>query len=374
MTGTFLTVSPPLPLDVHARWPASALPFPFHEGPIGLFARARQGLWECLRRLNLAAGSVALVPAYHHGSEIEVYVRAGVGLRYYEAGTDLAPDPAELDARFDRNVRILHIIHYLGFSQDVERWRAWCDRRGVTLVEDTAQGWLGAVQGRPLGTWGEVSLFSIYKTIGVQDGGAATLQGSLVRPSGRRRLGLRGIAVKHGAWLAGRSALAGALWARLRRIGAYVPEKDFSLGDPARRATTLTSTLLPRLVVGPVAGVRARHYRRLLHDLAPWVPEPFRRDPEELSPFAFPVFVDDKERAAALLLRQGIRAVNAWSVPHPSLPVHAFPGAAHRRSGTLLLPVHQELRAEDLDHIVSAARGALGAPVYAPANRRTSAR
>jgi perosamine synthetase len=153
-----------------------------------------------------------------------------------------------------------------------------------------------------------------------------------------------------------------------------VPERDFSLGDPTRRAATLTSFLLPRLVAGSVAGARARHYRRLLHDLAPWVPEPFRRDPEELSPFAFPVFVEDKERAAALLLREGIRAVNAWSVPHPSLPVHAFPGAAYRRSGTLLLPVHQELRAEDLDHIVSAARAALGPPVYAPASRRASAR
>lgn len=363
MSGTLLTVHPPLPWRVYGRRPATLLPFPFQDGRLGLFARARQGLFEGLQRLGLGSGDVALVPAYHHGSEIEAYVRAGLGLRYYDVGPDLAPDPAELDARFDPSVRILHLTHYLGFAQETERWRTWCDPRGVQLVEDVAQGWLGSSGGRPLGTLGALSLFSIYKTVGVPDGGAAVLQGAMLRPSGRGRLGLRAVAVKHGTWLAGRWPLVGALRARMRSAPTYVAEKDFTLGDPHRGATYAASILVPRLVTAPVAEQRVHHYRRLLAELSPWVPDPFRRDPEGLSPFAFPIFVTDKARSAAMLTAQGVRAVDAWSVPHPTLPARDFPGAAHRRSGVLLLPVHQELRPGDLDRIASAARTALGSEV-----------
>jgi hypothetical protein len=360
---SFLTVAPPLPWNVYARRPAATLPFPFRDGRVRLFARARQGLFEGLRRLGLGRGDSALVPAYHHGSEIEAYVRAGIALRYYEAGPDLVPDEAELEARLDSSVRLLHVIHYLGFAQDGGRWRKWCDRRGIHLIEDAAQGWLGVVRGRPLGTSGVLSLFSVYKTIGIPDGGAVVLRGALLEPSGRAGRGARGIAIKHGAWLAGRYAAIGSLWTRLRSARAYISEKDFTLGDPGRGATVAAEFLIRRLVSSPIAETRARHYRLLLGELGPWVPDPFRRDPDGLCPFAFPVLVSDKTRSAGDLMKWGVRAVNAWSVPHPTLRAAEFPAAARRRSGTLLLPVHQELQPGHLERIVSAAREALGPPM-----------
>ncbi|HET9251881.1 MAG TPA: DegT/DnrJ/EryC1/StrS family aminotransferase [Candidatus Eisenbacteria bacterium] len=363
MSAAILTVAPPLPWNVYVRRCTTALPFPFKNGLGKLFARARQGLYEGLLLLRLPRGAKALVPAFHHGSEIEAYVQAGLDLLYYDVGPDLAPDPAELDARLDPSVRVLHVIHYLGFAQDAARWRHWCDLRGIHLVEDAAQGWLGAIDGRPLGTWGTLALFSIYKTVGVPDGGAVVLEGTLLRPTGRHHMGVRGVAVRHGAWFAARSPAVGSLWRRLRRAQAYLAEKDFRLGDPRRGATAPLSILLPRLLASPVAEARARHYRALTAELRAWVPRPFRRDPEGLSPFAFPVFVVDKERAAAGLMRHGVRAVKLWSVPHPSLRVTEFPGAARLRQGTLLLPVHQELRPEDLERIVSAAYATLGPPV-----------
>jgi hypothetical protein len=366
--STFLSVTPPLPWNVYVRRPARSLPFPFHRGRVVLFARARQGLHEGLQRLGLRSGDAALVPAYHHGSEIEAYVRAGLDLRYYDAAPDLAPDPSELESSLEPSIRVLHLIHYLGFSQDTERWRRWCDARGIQLVEDAAQGWLGTDQGRPLGTSGDLSLFSVYKTVGVPDGGAVSLRGEVLEPSGSRSWGVCALVLKHGAWFAGRSSPAGALWARLRGDPVYVAGKDFALGEPGLAALKATSALVPRLVASPVAEERVRRDRRLLAELLPWVPEPFRRDPEGLSPFAFPVFVEDKARAVSLLLRQGIRAVNAWSVPHPTLPVERYPRAARRRSGTLLLPVHQELQWNDLERIVTAARAALGPPPLCEGN------
>ena len=362
MKGGLLSVAVPLPCDAYLRRPVASLPFPLQGGEKGIFARARQGLYEALQRLGLRRGEAALVPAYHHGSEIEAYVRAGVGVRYYDVGAGFGPDPAEIDARFDANVRVLHLTHYFGFDQDSDRWRAWCDDRGVHLVEDAAQGWLGQARGRPLGSLGDVALFSLYKTIGVPDGGAVALRGALLHPSGPRPFGLGALGLKHTAWLASRWSPMGKVWARRRSARVYVAGKDFDLGDPGRAATRATSMLIPRLLVPPVAEARASHVRRLLQDLRPWVPEPLRRDPEQLSPYTLPVLARDKTRTLALLLERGIGAINAWSVPHPSLPVAAFPGAARWRSRVLLLPVHQELRSGDLDRIASTARSVLGSP------------
>jgi dTDP-4-amino-4,6-dideoxygalactose transaminase len=249
----------------------------------------------------------------------------------------------------------------LGVAQDVAAWRSWCDARGVLLVEDDAQGWLGAAQGKPLGTTGDIALFSLYKSVGVPDGGAVVVRGEPIGPARLGKAGASAALVKHGAWLASRWGPLGSLWASRRRTRAYDAEKDFALGDPESPAVAVTGNLAVRLAVPAVAETRRRHYRRLLEALQRWVPEPFVRDLGAASPFAFPVQVTHKQRAISIMAEHGVVAVDAWSVPHPSLPAGSFPIAARRRASVVLLPVHQELRDRDLDRIIVAARSALGA-------------
>ena len=70
-----------------------------------------------------------LAPAFHHGSEIEALLRAGLECRFYEVGESLAPDPAELESLVGPRTRALLLIHYLGRPQAAARWREWCDER-----------------------------------------------------------------------------------------------------------------------------------------------------------------------------------------------------------------------------------------------------
>jgi peroxiredoxin Q/BCP len=92
----------------------------------------------------------------------------------------------------------------------------------------------------------------------------------------------------------------------------------------------------------------------LLELLGDRVPPPFGERVEEACPFAFPVVSEDKLGLIHHLSKQGIRALNMWAVPHPLLPVDRFPGAAHRRETMVALPVHQELRMQDLERIAAA--------------------
>ena len=357
MTEPRLGVWPPLPPGAHVRRRRRELPFPLAEPGCALFSRARHGLWQGVRALGLHAGDEVLVPAYHHGSEIEALARAGLRLRFYEAHEGLAPLAEELDSLLAPSVRALYLIHYLGFPQDAPRWRAWCDERGLFLLEDAAQAWLASSGGQPLGSSGDLSVFCLYKSFGLPDGAALVCRvppRAGKRSSGR---GLGALARRHALWLAARSGGLARIGSRFERDGEYVAGEDFALGEPASAPSRATLFLLPRLADASAAARRRANYRVLLDELADLVPSPFGELPEGASPFAFPLEVPDKAGLLERLRRSGVHALDFWSVPHPALPADAFPGAAARRERGVALPVHQELRPSDLERVVTAVRG-----------------
>lgn len=114
--------------------------------------------------------------------------------------------------------------------------------------------------------------------------------------------------------------------------------------------------LLDRLAEESVAARRRRNYQVLLDALGDRVARGFRSVPAGASPFLLPVETSDKAGLIERLDRLGIEAWDVWSVPHSSLPRAEFPDAEARRSRTVGLPVHQELRPRDLERIAEAAR------------------
>ena len=346
-----LGVWPPLPLDVYRR-PANPLPFPLGERSSRLYRFGRQALWHGVRALGLGSGDAILVPAYHHGSEVEALIRAGLECTFYEGSEGLEPDEDELETLLADRTRALLLIHYAGFPQDAARWRRWCDDRGLLLIEDAAQAWLASRDDRPVGTLGELSIFCLYKTFGLPDGAAGV--GATGAPgAGRRgRIGARGLARVHAAWLMARFAPFAQLSGAFEH--PYVPEEDFALGDPETSPSKATIRLLPRVTDSGAAQARCENYSKLLTELGQFVPPPFTSVPGGASPFLFPIRTLDKRGLLEGLRRRGIVGLDSWSAAHPSLPPGRFPRAASLRSSIVGLPVHQELRAGDLDRIATA--------------------
>src|SRR5205823_10573872 len=73
-----LTIWAPLPFRRLLASRPDPPPFPLADPRCRLVTRARHGLWLGVRALGLGPGDEVLVPAYHHGSEVEALVRAGV--------------------------------------------------------------------------------------------------------------------------------------------------------------------------------------------------------------------------------------------------------------------------------------------------------
>ncbi len=356
MSETILMSLPPLNPRVWMQRRRGNLPFPLGEDGCRLFSRARHGLLHGLRALAVGPGDEILAPAYHHGSEIEALERAGAHCVFYDCGEALAPDPAELERLVGERTRALHLTHYLGFPQDAARWRRWCDARGLVLIEDAAQAWLARVADRPAGAHGHLAIFSLYKTFGLPDGGALVCGASAPAPASRGETAAVRLGLEHAAWVAGRSPAAGALVSRLRPARPYDAAADFALGDP-RPPSRATLLALGRVADPAVAERRRDNYEFLLSRLGDLVTPPFGALPEGACPLVLPVSAADKPALLRRLRAAGIRALDLWSVPHPSLEQHRFVRAAALRRTLVGLPVHQELRQRDLDRIADAVRG-----------------
>jgi dTDP-4-amino-4,6-dideoxygalactose transaminase len=344
----------PLPLSIWIQPRSARLPFPLDEPTCRLFSRGRHALWQGARASGLAPGDEVLAPAYHHGSEIEALARLGLRCRFYEATETLEPDENELRRLLGPRTRALHLTHHLGFPQDAARWRRWCDEHGLLLIEDAAQSWLATRAGRPVGSFGDMAIFCLYKTFGFPDGAALHSRVPLPQPAADGSIAVKAIAFDHALWLTTRSAILSRVAERVYRQRRYVPEEDFALGDPGRAPSMATLAAIPRAVRVDAAGRRRANFARLLPALGDLAPSAFRRMPEGASPFVFPIATDGKPSMLRRLRARGIRAIDLWSTPHPSLPSEDFPGAAALRSRVIGLPVHQEMRDQDPAWVIRA--------------------
>jgi perosamine synthetase len=354
-----LSIWAPLSPGVYARRPERPLPYPLDEPNHRLFSRARHGLWQGVRALGLGPGDTVLVPAYHHGSEIEALSRAGIHCRYYEIDESLQPVEEALSEIMDPSVRALYLIHYFGFPQDASRWRTWCDLNNLLMIEDAAMAFLSSWEGRPIGSFGELAIYCIYKTFGLPDGGAMISSVPPAAPTSRNRLGGLGIASRHGSWFAQWSTLFATLHAAVRKP-SDVPEAEFELGNPTVRPSEATLRLLRRVVRPDAATRRRRNYDYLQNELRGKVNPLFHTLPSGASPSAFLIIMDQQAqgRLRQWLARSGIRPASYWQIPHPTLPEMGFERSRWLRKNVLGLPVHQEVPDEGLERIATVVREA----------------
>jgi hypothetical protein len=137
----------------------------------------RVALYHGLPHLELPPRSVILVPNYHQGVEIDALLAAGYRLRYYRVGEQLEIDMSDVERQLDAQVSALYVIHYFGFPQPLARLRAFCDARGLKLIEDCTLSLFSRDGSQWLGSAGDIAIYSIYKTLPMPHGGYLITKG-----------------------------------------------------------------------------------------------------------------------------------------------------------------------------------------------------
>lgn len=354
-------------------------PFPLREARARSYYLGRNALWHGLKMLRLAQGARVLMPAYHHGVEVETLRAAGIDPIYYRIDAEMKIDLDDLAKKLDASVRAVYVIHYLGLPQAIEPVLALCRKHGVYLIEDCALALLARAGGAPIGAAGDISIFCLYKMLPLPDGGVLLANRADFRlpaqpadPPARTAYSravnalLNGLALRHpGPGLPVRAA-AYELGRRVLNAapgvgGDSVPVGGNSL-DLARvnlGMSRLARSILERLDLRDVYALRRRNYSYLAERVPPSLRVLPERLPEGACPLLFPVRVPDKAALRARLCALGVEAIDFWSAGDASVPPGVFAEVEQLRRQVLGLPVHQDLRFVDLDYVVASLHTAL---------------
>jgi dTDP-4-amino-4,6-dideoxygalactose transaminase len=355
LRGTSATATTGFPLDVPGRLS---------------FYRARNAIYHLFRELvERNPGLTVLAPDYNSGNEVLAMRAAGAHIHYYPIDRRMQLDVDILRALCDRHrPDVLYVIHYVGWAQPVSLLADWCRSRGMFLVEDCALSLLSDLDGQPLGSFGNWSVFCLYKTLPMPNGALLIQNGPRLdglarlplRDAGfasemarttellvqriRGRVGGASAVLQTGKRALGRFASAmGVARANVGDIGFNVDEVDLAMSP-------LSVRLLDRFDIQGIRERRIENYRRLDTLLDPGVARVFPDLPEGTCPLFFPIFVGDKHAAASALHRRGVDALEFWNESSES-GQEMSDDARFLRTHVLELPIHQDLTSRQIAYM-----------------------
>ena len=371
MSGTFVPTYQGLTATDFVRPSGShAQCFPFNVEHRLPFYRARNAIYHLFRALVAARpGLTVLAPDYNSGNEILALRAAGATIHYCPVDRNLEMDPDVVE-RLCRthNPDLLYVIHYVGWPQPMPALMEVCRRRGMLVVEDCALSLLSEMDGQPLGSFGDWSVFCLYKTLPLPNGALLVQNGTRIESLERlplRRAGsastlartfelvvqrLRGRANGVGAALQvvkrGMGRAAGALDVRRANVG----DIGFNLDDVDLAMSRVSERLLDRLDFTAIRDRRIENYRRLAEQLDETVIPVFAGLRDGVCPLFFPILVPDKHAAAEALRRSGVDALEFWNESMESGDEMSA-DARFLREHVLELPIHQDLTPTHIEYI-----------------------
>jgi dTDP-4-amino-4,6-dideoxygalactose transaminase len=341
----------------------------------------RAAIALALRVLDFKAGERVLVPTYHCPTMISPVVRLGGKPVFFPVTASGAPAVDYLEHQDLHGVRAMLVAHYFGLAQPMARVRAFCDARGIALIEDCAHAFFGTSEGRPIGSWGDLAIASLTKFFPVPEGGCLvstthSLAGIDLKPRGMvAEMKALIDALELGARyhrFPGLNALLGAIFG-LKELarGRHWTPADAQDCDPAMAPSVddISDALLAsrltrssRLIAqfahrSRIVALRRRNYE-LLAQLLTDVPgaAPFQALlPASAAPYVFPLRVDHPaERYPAL--RAAKVPLFRWDRLWPEMPTIAGDHGPSWAVEMFQLACHQDLSETEVRAVAATVR------------------
>lgn len=343
------------------------------------YHKARAAIRYICQLLAIKPGDTILVPSYNCGVEVDPLLRSGAQVVMYRVDRNCQIDMADIQKRIDTNTKIIYVDQYFGFPQPIESIRKICDERGIYLIEDCALSLLSKSAGdKNQGSTGDISIFNLYKTLPLADGGALMINNPVLIHEPPVMLASPRVKVFFGfIQLCKHSMLrnipvVNTLYASVRNMVSKIKasmenthERGNSLPDmPAsyyydenlgfRRMSSLSGYMLNRYDYDRIVQNRRRNFQKYLHNLRDMENIQFLYQdlPEGICPLYFPILIDNPGYVCKQLYRYSIFPFHWWAGYHRDLPWSDFPEACYLKDHLLVLPVHHQLHEQHIDYII----------------------
>lgn len=310
------------------------------QGKVRYFSYGRHALREGLIAIGIQKGDAVLIPAFICRDLLAAINSLGACPMFYMVGKDLgmAEHPDGLP-----NARAILAVNFFGFPQNLAPFKAYCSRTGAVLIEDNAHGLLSRDEtGQPLGTRGDLGIFSLRKTVALPNGAALFLNSALagieLSPQGpfsqqsfpwsfRVKQLLRKLSPVMG-WRGTR--LFTSLGRRLRKIrtgheiAPSPPDAEFRMPGNALPCKELIGTLASVDAEGEACR-RRELYLALEEPIKDAGGEPvFTQLPLHVVPYVFPFYASEEQASA---VKKFLGKLGLECHPWPELPDAVMPQA-----------------------------------------------
>ena len=230
-----------------------------------------------LMALGVGAGDEVITQGFTFAATSEAILDCGAVPVFTEIDQTLNMDPADLEKKITPRTKAIIPVHMMGAPARIEEIIAIAGKRGIAVIEDTAQAAGARLHGRHLGTFGAIGTFSFdsVKTMTTGEGGMCICNDAalwqrmdqyhdhghdhLPNPGGRGGEGrsfigfnYRMMEIQGAIGLAQLAKLDDMITAQrhnkniLRKAAAAIPGVTFrDLPDPAGDSATFLTFLLP---------------------------------------------------------------------------------------------------------------------------------
>jgi perosamine synthetase len=137
------------------------------------FSLGRDALVFGLKALKIEPDASILIPAYMCDSTIKPLKSLGYNIIFFDVKEDLNFDVNMIERLIkSSNIKAILAVHYFGFPCQTAGLFELCKRYNVRVVEDCSHSYLTEIDGRSVGFFGDVAIYSMRKTLATHDGGA----------------------------------------------------------------------------------------------------------------------------------------------------------------------------------------------------------
>ena len=132
-----------------------------------------EALYISMAGLGIGPGDEVLVPGYLWPSCLNAIVRLGAIPRLVEIDETFTMSPADLERKVTPHSKLVVLIHMSGAPGEVEQIVRVARERGLKVLEDCAQCNGATFRDKPVGSFGDIGIFSfqINKSVTAGEGG-----------------------------------------------------------------------------------------------------------------------------------------------------------------------------------------------------------
>lgn len=358
-----------------------------------LYSSGRAALYYAMKTAGLPGDSGILLPSFHCGVEVEAVKRAGYHVDFYNVKRDLNIDFEDLAHRITAKTRALIVTHYFGFPQDMERVLEFCHENKLMLLEDCAHSLYSSFREKLTGSFGAFGIYSLRKTIALPNGGGLLCNSPEFPdpPEGNRyfdRHILKSAVRSMLEYKARGTSISGKISYGILSLYASIygnAAKDIKdiTGTPAtdvhwyydvptfdyhNAISGLSLPLLRKESFKQIVKKRRENYR-LINETLSEIPDSVKlsKDIKDgVCPLCYVVNVENRDKIVSEMRKKNVSPFIFGASAHTLLTMNNYPDFEYLSGKLMGLPVHHQLRVQDIEMIsevfiqcVSSNRGAV---------------